>query len=84
MFFQPPNHFHFLIRTRTKDEQKAFKIGSFLKNEPIAELEPILEKPIKLRPSPVSPFRLRKAGVTYLQYRPGHSRIRNGSYRILP
>ncbi len=31
-----PNHFHFLIRTRTEDEQRAYseKIGSFSKNEP--------------------------------------------------
>ena len=32
-----PNHFHFLIRTRTEDEQRAYqkKIGSILEIEPI-------------------------------------------------
>jgi REP element-mobilizing transposase RayT len=40
-----PNHFHFLIRTRTEDEQRLFKIGPFLKNGPIllAENEPIFK-----------------------------------------
>jgi REP element-mobilizing transposase RayT len=33
-----PNHFHFLIRTRTEEEQ--IQIGSFLKNEPICKIKP--------------------------------------------
>jgi len=48
-----PNHFHFLIRTRTEEEQKSYleqqidpvpdqigsQIGSFLKNEPILKIK---------------------------------------------
>ena len=32
-----PNHFHFLIRTRTEEEQRSLKIGPFSRNGPISE-----------------------------------------------
>jgi REP element-mobilizing transposase RayT len=49
-----PNHFHFLIRTRTEEEQ--LKIGSFSKNEPISKVR-TKNEPISTTFKPRQPSR---------------------------